>query len=107
MPTTVSSPHTKHARYYASGEGFNIKHSRVPAHTFLAERDVALSAATPTGLIALDLSGSLDIEAPATTPLVLARYARIRAGETLTTRFTASGEIYYVIRGAGESAFAG
>ena len=88
MATTLTSPYTKHARYYASGEGFNIKHSRIPAHTFLAERDAALSAATPTGLIPLDLSGTLDVEAPASTPLVLARYARVRAGERLTTRFT-------------------
>ena len=107
MATTLTSPYTKHARYYASGEGFNIKHSRIPAHTFLAERDAALSASTPTGLIALDLSGPLDIAAPATTPLVLARYARICAGESLTTHFTASGEIHYVITGAGESTFDG
>src|SRR5262245_61536187 len=107
MATTLASSYTKHARYYVSGEGFNIKHSRIPAHTFQAEREVALAASTPTGLIALDLSATLDIEAPATTPLVLARYARIRAGEVLTARFTATGEIYYVIRGSGESTFAG
>src|SRR3989442_2244564 len=33
----------------------------------------------------------------------LARYARIRAGESLATRFEASGEIYYVIAGSGET----
>jgi gentisate 1,2-dioxygenase len=107
MATTVQSPYTAQARFYASGEGFNITHSRIPAHVFRAERDAALSPATPTGLIALDLGGPLDIDFPATTPLILARYAKIRAGETLTTRFTASGEIYYVIVGAGESRFGG
>lgn len=34
---------------------------------------------------------------------MLARYARIRAGERLATRFAASGALYYVIRGSGES----
>jgi len=35
--------------------------------------------------------------------LVLARYARIRPGETLDTAFTASGIICYVIRGSGST----
>jgi gentisate 1,2-dioxygenase len=35
--------------------------------------------------------------------LVLARYARIRPGETLDTAFTASGIICYVIRGGGST----
>ncbi len=107
MATTVESPYTQQARYYSAGEGFNIKRPRIPAHVFLAERDAALSPSSPTGLIALDLSGPLDLEFPATTPLILARYARIRAGETLTTRFTASGEIYYAMGGRGESRFGG
>ena len=34
---------------------------------------------------------------------MLARYARIRAGERLTTRFVASGALYYVIAGSGET----
>lgn len=104
MATKVETPYTARARYYSSAEGFNIKHSRIPPHLFLAERDRALDPATPTGLIPLDLSGLLGIDFPATTPLILARYGRIRAGETLTTRFTASGEIYYAIAGSGESA---
>jgi gentisate 1,2-dioxygenase len=33
----------------------------------------------------------------------MARYARIRSGAHLSTRLRASGEIYYVIRGSGES----
>jgi gentisate 1,2-dioxygenase len=103
MATRIESPYTLRARYYSSADGFNLKRPRVPAHVFLAERDRALDPATPTGLIALDLSLVLDTEFPATTPLILARYARIRASETLSTRFTATGEIYYVVSGAGET----
>jgi gentisate 1,2-dioxygenase len=50
-----------------------------------------------------DLSDRLGIEFPVTTPLILTCYARIRAGETLAMRFRASGELYYVIGGSGQS----
>ncbi len=105
MATTVETTYTRRARYFSSADGFNIKHPRVPAHLFLAERDRALDPATPTGLVPLDLSGPLDLDFPATTPLILARFARIRAGETLRTRFTASGEIHYVIAGGGDTSW--
>jgi gentisate 1,2-dioxygenase len=107
MATKIETPYTRRARYYSSADGFNIKRPRIPAHMFLAERDRALDPATPTGLIPLDLSGPLAIGFPATTPLILARYGRIRAGETLVTRLAASGEIHYVIAGEGETAGGG
>ena len=103
MAIRVESPFTSRARYYSSADGFDIRRPRVPAHVFRAERSRALDPATPTGLIPLDLSGPLALEFPATTPLILARYARIRAGETFSTAFAASGEIHYVMAGAGES----
>src|SRR4029450_8161349 len=83
---------------------FNIRKPKVPAHIFRAERDRAFDPAAPTGLVACDLSRELAIGFPATAPLVLARYARIHAGERFATRFAASGALYYVIRGSGESA---
>lgn len=97
--------YARRARYYSSADGFNIKLPRIPAHVFTAERDAALAAGTPTGLLPLDLGGALGCPFPATTPLILARYARIRPGEKLETRFVASGEIYHVMRGSGESAW--
>lgn len=95
--------HTARARYFDSGNAFAIKHPPVPRHVFLAERDRALAADTPTGLIDLDLGAALGLDTPATTPLILARYARIRAGEPLPTQFRASGVIVHVIRGTGHS----
>jgi gentisate 1,2-dioxygenase len=103
MATRVETPYTRRARYYSSHEAFNITHSAIPAHVFVAERDRALDPATPTGLIACDLSAELHAAGPVTTPLILARYARIRAGERLATRFAATGELYYVIAGEGET----
>ncbi len=107
MATKVESPYARRARYYSSADGFNIKRPKVPARMFLGERDRALDPSSPSGLIPLDLSGPLALDFPATTPLILARYARIRAGETLATRFVSSGEIHYVMAGAGESSCAG
>ena len=36
MATKVETPHTQRARYYPSGDAFNIKLPRIPAHVFLA-----------------------------------------------------------------------
>ena len=79
------SPYVRNARYLTSLDGFNIKRPAIPAHVFRAERDRALSPGTPTGLVPLDLSAVLGLAYPATTPLILSRYARIRAGEALST----------------------
>ncbi len=103
MATRIETPYTKRAKYYDSLEGFNIKRAPVPPHVFRVERDRACAAATPTGMIPLDLGGTLGTRFPATAPMILARYVRGRAGETLESRFVASGEIYYVMRGAGET----
>jgi len=94
MVTRIETPYSQRALYYSSADGFNIKRPPVPAHVFRAERDRALDPSSPTGLLPLDLSPELEIGFPATTPLILARYARIRAGEHLATCFAATGEMY-------------
>jgi gentisate 1,2-dioxygenase len=101
----ATSPYAGNARYLTSLDGFNIKQPPVPAHVFRAERDRALAANAPTGLVPLDRSAALALPYPATTPLILSWYARIRAGDTLRTDFRASTELYHVIRGAGETSF--
>jgi gentisate 1,2-dioxygenase len=102
---TVQSgtPYTRRARYHTSENPFTFEWPPVPIRQFLAERDRAFDPATPTGEIVLDASDALGTRYPATTPTLLARYLKIRAGERLRTRFAAGGEIYYVISGAGES----
>ena len=91
------------ALYFNTGNAFNIQLPEVPSHSFTDEPARALDPATPTGLIACDRSAALATAYPATTPLVLARYARIRAGEQLPTCFEASGVMVYVISGAGQT----
>ena len=65
------------------------------------EQRRALASDCPTGLIPLDISGMLGTAYPATTPLLLARYVVVRAGESLDHAFAATGEIFYVARGNG------
>ncbi|MFO1350254.1 MAG: cupin domain-containing protein [Gammaproteobacteria bacterium] len=99
----AASPYAKRAHYEIPTNIFSKKRAPVPCHVFVAERDKALNPRTKTGLIVLDQSKAMGFDQPASTPFVLARYARIRAGESLTTSFQASGEIYYVVRGSGVS----
>jgi len=68
---------------------------------FLEEYRRAFAPNTPTGVILLDLAGLMQLDFPATLPLILARYVRIRAGERMEMRLAASGEIYVVLKGTG------
>ena len=89
------------ALYFNTGNAFNQKQTEVPDQSFIDEPARALHPDTPTGLIACDRSKELGTAYPATTPLVLVRYGRIRAGESLRTDFVASGVVVYVIVGSG------
>ncbi len=99
----VETRYARRARYLTNENGFAFSWPDVPIHQFLAERDHAFDAAAPTGLIALDISASLCTKYPATTPTLLCRYVNVRAAEQLRTAFAASGEIYYVMSGSGDS----
>ncbi|HYJ17916.1 MAG TPA: cupin domain-containing protein [Burkholderiales bacterium] len=100
--TAMQSP-TQRARYCTSENPFTFGYPAVPARQFLAERDRAFDASTPTSTIALDASDALATAYMATTPTLLCRYFRIRAGEELHTAFLASSEVFYVMHGSGES----
>lgn len=103
LAAAPESPAEARARYFNSGNAFNMRLSPVPDHVFADEPARALDPGTPTGLIPCDLSSALGCGFPATSPLVLVRYARVRSGETLSTEPAASGVIVYVISGAGET----
>ena len=102
--STPKSQAEARARYFNTGNAFNLQLPPVPDDSFTAEPAKALDPGTPTSLIACDRSQQLGCAFPATTPLVLARYARIRRGEALETNFAASGVIAYVIAGSGSTA---
>lgn len=95
--------YTRRARYFDSGNAFNIVYPDVPAASFVGERDAALDAATGTRLIHCDQRAAMGLSFPATSPLVLASYARVRAGESLTFEPRASVVLSYVIEGSGRA----
>ncbi|HEY1934549.1 MAG TPA: hypothetical protein VGG99_21290 [Acetobacteraceae bacterium] len=111
MPVQLASAPISRAeargRFFNTGNGFDVRLPPVPDRIFVDEPAIAFDPATPTGLIACDISTDLACGFPATTPLVLARYAKIRGRERLTTDFVASGAIAYVIQGSGGTACAG
>jgi gentisate 1,2-dioxygenase len=102
-PQTAQTPYMHRAIYHSAANGFAFAWPAVPARQFLRERDAAFDPATPTGEIALDASDALNTTYPATTPSLLCRYLKLRAGESWRTRYVAAGEIFYVMSGSGES----
>ncbi len=106
----AGKPETKaeeRARFFNSGNAFNIKLPPVPNAVFAEEPARARDPATSTSFIACDASDAMECEFAATSPLLLARYGRIRAGEHLTDEPQASGVIHYVIEGKGTTSAAG
>jgi gentisate 1,2-dioxygenase len=95
------SIYAERARYVPVEKGFNIKRPPIEPQAFVAEMARAFADDAPTGFTPLDLSGALGTDYPATTPFMLARYARIRRGERLDYAFAASGEMWMVLRGEG------
>lgn len=95
------SIHADRARYVPVERGFNIVRPRLEPRAFVAEAAAAFADATPTGFVPLDLSAALGTDHAATTPFMLARYARIRRGERLACTLAASGEIWAVLQGRG------
>ena len=99
-----NTPYTSRAVYLTPSNGFGTQLPKVPSHIFITERDQAFNPSTGTAIINLDLSDKLKTEYPATTPNLLARYVRVKAGETQYLNLTSAGEVYYLLEGAGSIA---
>ncbi|MBI1776345.1 MAG: cupin domain-containing protein [Proteobacteria bacterium] len=102
-PLAPESPAAGRARFFNSGNAFNVKLTPVPARSFHAEFEAASAPGRKARFFACDQSAELDCPFPATTPLMLARYAGIPAGKTLRSESIATGSIWYVIAGNGMS----
>ena len=101
MHTELNAAIADRARFISVEDGFNIKRPALEPRAFNRERDRALDPSCVTGVIPCDMSDVLMTPYPATTPLLLAKFLSLRAGEDITTRLRASGEIYHVLRGRG------
>lgn len=95
------SVYAQRARYVPVEKGFNIKRPPIEPLAFVAEMHRAFAVDSPTGFIPLDLSETLGTPYAATTPFMLARYARVRKEDVLESTFAASGEMWAVLRGNG------
>jgi len=96
------------ARYFEYSKAANPIGSghapQVPIQRFGPE--VYLDA--PTGVVPLDLSKELGINAgAATSPALLANFVRIRAGEQIGTSPNATSQLFYVLFGRGFAAVNG
>jgi hypothetical protein len=98
LNTSGREPISNRARFASVEDGFNIQRPPLEPRAFDAERDRALDPSTPSGAILLDMRDTLMTLYPATTPLLLAKFPRIRAGEEIRVRLKASAEIYYVLQ---------
>lgn len=103
----INAAAARDAIFYVPEGAFDRGLAYVPPHVFAAEQRQALDPRCSTGLIAMDLSGVLGTGYPASTPLLLARYVVVRAGESLQHTFAATGEIYCVVRGQGKTSAGG
>jgi gentisate 1,2-dioxygenase len=101
--TTLSDSRLLEERavYHRPERAFDHGLPEVPVRAFYDELDAASAPAAPTGVIALDLGPELHLEYPATTPLLLARYCVVAAGDTLRHTFGGTGEVHCVLRGRG------
>lgn len=95
----VSCNWTDDALYYEFSSAVAPKLPPVPCNTFPAK----LHQQGRTRIIPLDLSDQLQCTAPAITPNLSAYFLRICTGENLTTTSYASAQLFYVIRGAGQT----
>jgi len=96
------------ARWFEYSRAANpIGSGRVPAIP-MARFPASLHADRPTGVVPLDVGVELGVDGvvgsgPVTSPGLCASFIRIRPGDRLTTRPTATSELYYVWRGCGSS----
>lgn len=100
---TVTSSFDDDARFVPVEVGFNIKRPNLQPGVFASEYMVATADTTPSGFILLDSSDVLLCGYPATTPTLLARYLRLRPGESVIESSRSSGDIFHVLQGQGES----
>jgi gentisate 1,2-dioxygenase len=101
QPAAPNSSAAARARFFNSGNAFNKVAPPVPARIF-TEAITQARERPASGFILCDQAAALGSTRPATTPLMLARYARVLHGQPLIARFRATGAIWYVIDGSGQ-----
>lgn len=98
-PRAPASAAQARARFFNSGNAFNVKLPAVPARLFQPPAEDRF------GVFECDQSRALGCGFAATTPLMLARYVRVAARDALLSLdVCATGSVWYVISGSGRLA---
>ncbi len=93
---------TADTRYFEYTSAADPEMAAVPIATLPAESHQQ----GPTGVITFDLSEQLQCDWPATTPNLLANFVHLLPGEAVGTQAESTSQLFYVIRGAGQTEFA-
>ena len=97
-PRLAAGAAQRRARFFNSGNAFNLKLPEVPAWIF-EPGSVALGGMSRE--IHCDQADAMEMPGPATTPLMLARYLYLAEGEPWRLACLATGVVCYVIEGEG------
>ncbi len=98
---------TGSGEYYEYSKAANPIGSGLIPEIPMADFPSRLHEEGPTRVIPFDLSEKLRCQGPATSPALLSNFIRIRPGEQIATDPNATSELYYVIRGRGETTLGG
>ncbi|MCI4412104.1 MAG: hypothetical protein JHC38_10580, partial [Thiotrichales bacterium] len=88
-----------HAQFKEYLSAVNPKMPKIDVEAFLSDS----YATGETRLIPFDLSQTLATDYAATTPNLYAGYLRVNADESFTTHFVATSQLFFVIRGRGNT----
>ena len=110
--STTASP-SKAALEDLTRDGLFFEYSRAadPLHSGAitpipyAEFPSTLHEQGPTRVVPLDLSRQLRCPGPATSPSLCANFVRIHPAESLSVEPNASSQLYFVLRGRGQTQF--
>jgi len=97
--TQLNTQWSADALHYGFSQAVAPKLPTIPLTIFATE----LHQQGPTQIIPLDLSSQLQCMAPAISPNLSAYFLHICAGEILTTYPRATAQLYFVIRGVGQT----
>ncbi len=89
--------------YYEYSKAANPIGSGLTTKVPLADFPASLHQDGPTRIIPFDLSEPLRCPGPATSPALCANFIHINPGEEITTHPNATSELYFVIRGNGQT----
>src|SRR6266478_4670686 len=100
------TPWTADARYFEYSKVANPIGHQMPKCP-LANFDSRLHEEGDSRIIPFDLSDKLKCPSPATSPNLCANFIRIKPGEQVATSPSATSQLFFVIRGEGQTEFQG